>query len=454
MSKREYAMKEKDNFLGNISAIFVMDKNGNLLNSIHAQNRYAAGKIIDYKDYIGKNVLDMFESLNKENSSIMQCIESGEPVYRNIQEFEFNQHTFYCENLTVPIDFDGELKVIEISRYLDGGVQREAAGLQKSMYRLSDIITQDPRMRRNVETARRIKDTMSPVIIYGESGTGKELFAQGMHEDSIRRTEPFVAQNCAALPENLFESLLFGSVKGAFTGAVDKPGLFELANHGTLFLDEINSLPLHLQSKLLRVVEEGNVRRVGSAKDIQVQVKIITAMNENPADLIERGGMRQDLFYRLNVLNLKMIPLRERKEDIALYLSHFVEFYNQIFKTNVKGASKEVYTCFCQYNWPGNVRELKNVIESSMHFVTGGEIELDHLPPTFLENMERQEALARQDAQACGTEGLKSLLQNNERNSIVAALWEAKGNVSQAAKLLGLPRETLRYKIQKYSITI
>lgn len=440
-------MKMDSNFLGNISAIFVLDKEGNLLNCINAQNRYVDGKIIDYKNYIGKNVLDMFDNLNKDNSSIMQCIESGKPIYCSFQEFEFDRDVFYCENLTVPIYADGEMKVIEISRYLDGSPQKEDGELRHPMYQLSEIITADPQMLRNIEIAKSIKDTSSPVMIYGESGTGKELFAQGIHADSNRRSQPFIAQNCAALPENLFESLLFGSVKGAFTGAIDKPGLFELANHGTLFLDEINSLPLQLQPKLLRAVEDGKVRRIGSAKDIPVDVRIITAMNEEPLNLLEKGGIREDLFYRLNVLSLKMIPLRERKSDINLYVNHYINVYNKVLKRNVRELSPDVQKVFWSYDWPGNVRELKNVIEASMHFVSGERIELCHFPQIFFDSLEKRRLLTDERK-------LKEIICSDEKNMIIAALLQTKGNVSQAAKALNLPRETLRYKIQKYSIDI
>jgi arginine utilization regulatory protein len=285
-------------------------------------------------------------------------------------------------------------------------------------------------------------------LIYGATGTGKELFVQAIHNYGLRRNKPFVAQNCAALPETLFESILFGTVKGAFTGASDKPGLFELAHGGTLFLDEINSMPLNLQSKLLRVLQDGVVRRIGGIKDIKVDVRIIAAMNVEPTYAISNKHLREDLFYRLNVMSIKLILLCDRKEDIPLLTEYFIKKYNNLLNKSVQGVTKDVEILFSMHNWPGNVRELQHVIEASMNIVSSGKIDVKHLPIYLNE-------VFNDDKKVCEMDEIKPLndvVEMVERNMIKKALEKSGGNVTKASKLLKVPRQTLQYKIYKYGL--
>lgn len=305
-------------------------------------------------------------------------------------------------------------------------------------------------MKENIHKCKMVANSISSVLVYGETGTGKELFVQSIHNYSYRKNKPFIAQNCAALPESLFESILFGSVKGAFTGAIDKAGLFEQANGGTLFLDEINSMPINLQAKLLRVLQDGYVRRVGDSKDRKVDVRIMAAMNEEPMEALDKGHIREDLLYRLNVVSIKLVPLRERKEDISLYVNLFIKQYNQKLDKNVSGISKEVERLFYEYNWPGNVRELQHIIEASINMVDKGLIEVRHLPIYLSENIENRDLKDNIDE----VKPLNEAIEELEKRMIINSLKKTDGNISKASNYLSIPRQTLHYKINKYNIDV
>jgi arginine utilization regulatory protein len=309
-------------------------------------------------------------------------------------------------------------------------------------------------MRSLKERARRAARTTSPVLVYGETGTGKELFVQSIHHASARGEKPFIAQNCAALPASLLESLLFGTTKGSFTGAEDRPGLFELADGGTLFLDELNSMPLDLQAKLLRVLQDGQIRRIGSRQSTMVDVRVIAAVNEPPQSLVERGQMRSDLYYRINVVSFELPPLRQRREDIALLVEHFLEVFNRRFGMNVKGISPDVEQLFAAYDWPGNVRELEHVVEAAMNMVDGEVIEREHLPQHLLERygsslMADQCNAGPAREWSAGERPMPEMVRELEEQLITDALAKTQGNVLRAAKLLGIPRQTLQYKLSQ-----
>jgi len=238
-----------------------------------------------------------------------------------------------------------------------------------------------------IEKIKELYATDLNVLIYGETGTGKEIIAQSIHNMSNRKNKPFIAQNCAAIPENLLESILFGTTKGSFTGAVDRVGLFEQANGGTLLLDELNSMPIHLQPKLLRVLEEGCITRIGSHIEKKVDVKVISTVNVEPTLLIEQKKLREDLFYRLCRISVYIPPLRERKEDILFLANHFINVHN-FSKNKSAKLSMEVKEIFKRYRWDGNVRELKNIIESAFDVLKNGkEIKIEHLSCYFVEKL-------------------------------------------------------------------
>ncbi|CCQ92932.1 Arginine utilization regulatory protein RocR [[Clostridium] ultunense Esp] len=451
-----------------VDAIMIVDQYGRIVYSVRFNPRFDKdGCEGDFESIINKNFLEVYPSIDPKESTMIDCIQRGRPVFVKEQQFkDYKGRTISTQNLTIPIIRSGKtLGAIELSKDITKIEEKIVNKTttrpiifksenfdQKAMYNFDDIITSNKEMLRNIERAKLIADTPSSVLVYGETGTGKELYVQSIHNYSSTKNKPFVAQNCAALPENLFESILFGSVKGAFTGAVDRPGLFEVAHGGTLFLDEINSMPQNLQAKLLRVLQDGKVRRVGDNRDREVDVRIITAMNVEPTKAIELGQLREDLFYRISVVNIKLLPLRERKEDILLYIDHFIKFYNDELGKDVTGVSKGVEELFLKYDWPGNVREIEHVIESSINFAQKGEIKLVHLPVYLSEKVIEKESNQDENYYIEPSMSLDDVIEKIEKEMIMKALEKSGGNISRAASLLKITRQRLHYKLSKYNL--
>ena len=451
-----------------VDAIMIIDNTGKIVYSVRFNPRFDDNsKLEDFKDVINKNILEVYPTVDVEESTIINCLKYGIPKYEDNQVFyDYKGRVYNTQNLTLPIIRSGKiLGAIEISKDITRikelsdknnksfyRSQKEKSNNKKTVakYNFDDILTNDKDMKDNIEKCKRVADSISSVLVYGETGTGKELFVQSIHNHSSRRNKPFIAQNCAALPESLFESILFGSVKGAFTGAIDKLGLFELAHGGTLFLDEINSMPISLQAKLLRVLQDGFVRRVGDSKDEKVDVRIIAAMNEEPMEALNKGHIRQDLLYRLNVVSIKLVPLRGRKQDIPLYVNSFIKKYNKALNKKVTGISKEVKKIFYEYNWPGNVREIQHIIEASINMVDRGLIEAKHLPIYLSENIENREL----KEEIYEIKPLNAAVEELEKGMIINSLKRTEGNITKASNFLSIPRQTLHYKINKYSIDI
>ena len=316
-------------------------------------------------------------------------------------------------------------------------------------HRFEDILAKSTRMQEIFRTITKIAEYKTTVLVTGESGVGKELVARAIHRRSSRRGGPFVPVNCGAIPENLLESELFGHKKGAFTDAVhDRRGLFEEATTGTLFLDEIGELPLGLQVKLLRVLEDEKIRRVGDTRDVQVDVRIITATHRDLQAETKAGRFREDLFYRLNVLPIHCPPLRERRDDIPLLIDHFVAKNNTRLGTSIRGLDTETRRLLYEYGWPGNVRELENTIERAMVLSEGEQIIAADLPERIRE--------ARDPVQvqlASGELSVKKTTRIIEEILIRRALQKTKGNRTRAAEVLEISHRALLYKIKDYQIT-
>ena len=310
------------------------------------------------------------------------------------------------------------------------------------------IVTRDKKMLEILKIAEKIAPTDSSVLIQGESGTGKELIARFIHSRSNRKNKPFVAINCAALPENLLESELFGYEKGAFTGAVtSKPGKFEIADGGTLFLDEITEMPLSLQAKLLRALQEKEIDRVGGLKPIKVDVRIIASTNRDIKKLVEEGKFREDLYYRLNVIPIKLPPLRERKGDIMLLARYFVDKFSKELGKNPPDISPEVEEFFMRNPWKGNVRELENMVKRAVILCDGDTIKMEHL---MLEEEDRREEMRGWEREVVLKPGMT--LDEAERLLIEATLEEVGWNRTKAAELLGISIRTLRNKLKEYQL--
>jgi len=346
-----------------------------------------------------------------------------------------------------------EISVI-ISRAVDRKrLEEENARLREiveTKYSFSGLVGKTPQMKRVFELIRKVAPTDATVLIEGESGTGKELVAKAIHFNSPRKREPFVVINCGAVPETLLESELFGYKKGAFTGAYTaKKGLFEVARGGTIFLDEIGNTPLSIQAKLLRVLEDRTFLPLGATTPVSVNVRVISATNEDLEKAVEEGRFRQDLYYRLNVVKISLPPLRERMEDLPFLVSYFVDAIARRMGKNIEGVEPEVMDVFYRYHWPGNIRELENSLEHAIVLSSGKRISVEDLPPNIRSPKLRGIDAARRD---WGRFPYKEAKQIFEKEYFERLLELTEGKVSQAARLCGLTRQHLHQKIRQYNI--
>jgi two-component system response regulator PilR (NtrC family) len=358
--------------------------------------------------------------------------------------------------LTKPFKVDEVGMVVE--RALERRVlHRENVVLRdeiKGRYKLERLIGKSPAMQRVFEVLRKISPARTSVLVIGESGTGKELAARAVHELSPRADKPFVPVNCGAIPETLLESELFGHVRGAFTGAnSDKQGLFEAAHGGTLLLDEVAELPVAMQVKLLRVLQERKVKPVGGVSEREVDVRIVAATNRDLETEVEKGTFRQDLFYRLNVIQLRLPPLRERREDIPLLVDHFIRKFSAEHGRQINGTEPEAMSALMGYHFPGNVRELENLIERAVTLAPGDRVSSEALPT--LKGVSASDSTLGSPATALPAQGidLERVVEDFERSLIIRALERTSGHRTEAARLLGVTFRSLRYRLSKLGIT-
>ncbi|MEI4788789.1 sigma 54-interacting transcriptional regulator [Bacillus sp. FJAT-53060] len=433
-------------------AIHVVDNRGV---TIFYNHNAAKFDCIQKEEVIGKYILDVYPSLTEKTSTLMHVLRTGKPIYHSLQTYlNKNGEKIETVNTTLPIIEDSKLigavevakdvsKLSSLSNRLDQKKRANGVGETDQMHDFSSFLTNDPLLKEMLEKAKKTAAYPSSVVVYGETGTGKEVLVQAIVHESDRKDKVFIPQNCAALPESLLESLLFGSVRGSYTGAVDRKGLFELADGGTLFLDELQAMPLTLQTKLLRVLEDGVVRRIGDTKAIKVDVRVITALNIDPFEAVEKRILREDLFYRLHVSSFHIPPLRARKQDINLLSDHFIKIYHQQFSKHVTRLSDETIQLFMAHHWPGNVRELKHTIE---HAVLMMPKEAEEISPTYLPAHLREQKIKNEPPQS----SLKSQVAFFEQRLIQEALCKHDGNIKQTAAALKIPRQTLQYKLKKY----
>jgi arginine utilization regulatory protein len=416
------------------------------------------------EEVLDRSILDVFQFQNNQSSTLLQALKEGKET-KNVRQTYFNQKgkEITTINHTFPVIDNGIIigaieianDVTKIERIIQ---EKKLLEKENTRYTFESIIGRSKVIQEVINHANRASRTSSSVLIIGETGTGKELFAQGIHHASQRTNAPFVSQNCAALPETLIESLLFGTTKGSFTGAIDRMGLFEQAKGGTLFLDEINSLSTPLQAKLLRALQEKTISRLGDIKERPIDVRIIAAINEDPVDAISNNRLRKDLFYRLGVVTLFIPPLRDRTEDIHLLAEHFVDKYNKQFQMEVKGISNEVMQFFSSYDWPGNVRELQHMIEGAMNLMMDdSEIDYAHLPIHYIhrkaKKVEKFDSLASYQElmeQNETTASLKLVSEEFEKYYIHKVLEKNKGNITSTAKELDISRQSLQYHLRKH----
>lgn len=417
---------------------------------------------ITIDDVMGRYILDVYPSLTPESSTLMRVLKTGIPQINVEQSYtNYKGKEITTINTTLPVmEYDRVVGAIELSRNITDfkklservldlqkqvhGQKPESLAGDHAHFTFDDIVSSHRDILRVKANAAKAAQTDSPILICGETGTGKELLVQAIHNASPRRQASFIAQNCAALPSTLLEGILFGTVKGGFTGATDRPGLFELADGGTLFLDEINSMPLELQAKILRVLQEDRVRRIGDTKTRAVNVRIIAATNVEPVLAVEQGLLRRDLYYRLNTMMFTLPDLKDRQEDIPVLTEFFIRKYNRKLYRNVQGVSSEVAQLFQRYPWPGNVRELEHVIEGALNLLDGRVITLEDLPPALQKCAGGVKALPLKMG-----ETLAGTLDQYEAQLLKEAMVSCCQNVTRAAKQLGIPRQTLQYRLRK-----
>jgi two-component system, NtrC family, response regulator PilR len=352
-----------------------------------------------------------------------------------------------------------EVKIIITQALEKRSLKMENVLLKKELgtrYAFDNIIGGAPPMLRIYEMVKRVANTKSSVLITGESGTGKELIARAIHYNGPLKDKPFVTVNCGAIPENLMESEMFGHKKGSFTGAIaDKKGLFEVANGGTIFLDELGELPLTMQVKLLRVIQEGTFKRVGGTEDVQVEVRVISATNKNLENEVKGARFREDLFYRMNVIQILCPPLRERKEDIQMLANHFLDKFSKVLSIPVKKISNEAMDTLKRYHFPGNVRELENIIERTVALEPGAIILPESLPRHLLETQTAATpSLDANKIEIDTTKGieLEKLVAEFERTLLIKALQQTGGVKKKAARLLAISFRSMRYRVDKYGL--
>ena len=404
----------------------------------------------------GKNLRDLYVNLN-EDYPLFKAAREGTAT----ENFEINLTTRRGIELKkigscYPIYDGSELAgAVEFGRfYYDkdhvGEIEQHSEHVlyrkNNTKYLLDDIITQDPAMLEIKGQIEKIALSDSNVLIFGKTGTGKELVAQAIHNSSRRYGKKFLSQNCSAIPDNLLESILFGTTKGSFTGAFDRTGLFEEADGGTVFLDEINSLNPDMQVKLLKAIESKKIRRIGSDKEVALDFRVVAATNEEPGRLLAEKRMKPDLLYRLAVVFIKLPDLADRKGDIELLVSHFINYFNEKTNSSVGYPDKEIMDIFKRYSWPGNVRELRNVIEGAFAFAEDNQIKKNDIPSYILENVASGVKPQKE-------EGLQKEMDNMERKLVLSA-YEANGRkLTETAEFLKISKQLLRYKLNRYEET-
>ena len=416
----------------------------------------------------GRHLLDLY-NLEASVSTTITALQTQAPVIDRVDSFrvnEFSPSPIASANTSYPIFREGELlgavvfeqtsdiveknlKKMESTRRALADFPKGPPNISFSGYTFDNVIGSCRKLREAVALAQKVAPQDSPILLVGETGTGKEIFAQSIHRASRRRAGKFLAINCAAVPETLIESLLFGTRKGSFTGSEDKAGYFEEASGGTLFLDELNSMSLAMQSKILRVIQEKTFRRVGGGKDLHLDVRLISSCNEDPFKAISENTFRRDLFYRLSTVILELPPLREHLEDLEELIRYHLESTAYQFVQGIIRVEPGVYALLRTYHWPGNVRELFHVLDYAQNVADAGVMEVRHLPPYLLKHHAQPAAPAPIDF---SRETLQSLMDGYERQVIAQALDHCGYNISQTAQTLGILRQSLQYRIRKYGL--
>lgn len=433
------------------------------------------GKILYYEDYndqinmmryenaIGRSVFELYPFFKREDFTLFRAIDTKSVIVNEVQQFEVNGVPKKSLNSAYPlINETGVVGCMVMSIELSGKPGRKKKSAVSAKYNFDDILTQNQAFRDSFDKLRMLARGDANVLIYGETGTGKELIAHTIHANSPRKGKPFIIQNCAAIPSNLMESILFGSSKGSFTGAVDKAGLFEVAEGGTLFLDEINSISLDLQGKMLRAIENRSIRRVGESFERETDVRIVASTNEQLNQMVQKGEFRKDLFFRLNVASFSIPPLRDRIDDIPLLCNYYINHYNTLLNHKITGIEDDVIQFFKQYSWEGNVRELKNAIEYACTIKGSGDITISDIPDYMMAKKKRIVTVPYDGSRFKPAPeptkyikpraSLASQMDALEKDILESALKRNRYSITRTAGELQIARQTLYNKLSKYNL--
>ncbi len=471
--KMEWLLKEALEKIDD--GIQIYDENGVLLYC--NQNSRQISTIPDSMEIIGKHMLDIW-NVDPQKSTVLSCLKEHAPVKNLVDTFSsVTAGDVTTVNTAYPLSYDGKLEGAvlferdilaihkrkkEVDTILNALNQytEKNPSVKLSGYSFDQIIGENESFRNAIELAQKFAALDFNILLIGETGTGKEMFAQSIHRASPRSQKNFVAVNCAALPDTLIESMLFGTTKGAYTGSESRAGLFEEANGGTLFLDELNSMSLAMQAKILRVIQEGTFRRIGSNKLLHTDVRIISSCNEEPFAAVEQEKLRRDLFYRLSSVQIVIPPLRDRLDDLKPLIEHYISTKRRHFAKSIQQVSPQVMTLFEQYNWPGNVRELYHVLDYAMNVMEEGEINPDCLPVymkgTLTKETPESTPLSSQKETTLDIyhSKLEHLVGDYESRILRDVLEYYGNNISRAARSLGISRQSLSYRLKKYGILL
>lgn len=418
--------------------------------------------LFNEKKAIGKHILEVYPNLKPEDSTILKALNGISTIGKTTYQTSFNGDLCVLIENTLPIKKDNEIigavSFAKFTNYYKDEISISKKTLTKNnkLYTKSDIIGHSMPIKKLRSQIESLGKTNSSVLICGETGTGKEMVAQSIHTNSKRKNEIFLSQNCSAIPSNLLESILFGTTKGSYTGAENRAGIFEVANGGTIFLDEINSMDMNMQSKILKVIEEKKVTRIGSVKQIPVDVRILSAINEDPHQCMIEGKLRSDLFYRLAAVLIDVPSLRERQEDIPLLSKYFIDYFNDSMGKSILGMTSEVEEFFLNYDWPGNVRELKNIIEGAFNLGETSYIEFENLP-SYIKSKKTIYSVNNKDniPSSISLKGtcLSDEINNFEKKCILNEIKLAN-SLNELATNLGISRQSLSYKLKKHNISL
>lgn len=410
------------------------------------------------EEMIGTKPQQHYSNINDETSTLMWAVREGKTSLGVVQNLNTMNGTIVQQESDTFCIKNGDeiIGAIEFAYYDEDGNEHAVKPEKNKLYpKIGDFVGESSAMKDVRKKLKKIVDIESPVLILGETGTGKEMTARAIHNSSHRKNGNFVYVNCSALPENLFESILFGVKKGSFTDAAEREGLFSIADNGTIFLDEIQSMPLAAQGKILRVLEEKRIRPIGGDEEVSVDVRIIASCNLDTKTILSCDSMRKDLYFRLSVIQLELMPLRSRKGDVPLLVDYYLEKFNsEIEDRSLRTVDEETMAFFESYSWPGNIRELRNTLESAFYVAKGNCIRFCDVEERFrkVKPKKMAENSAAEDFIRSG-KNLKTYISDYQKKCIQDTMKQHKGNIREAAHALGMTEQTLKYNLKKHGGT-